>query len=147
MKIKFFLLSISALFLMACNSDDNQNAQQLEINETNLLGKWYLKGGTANGGPFENYDNECPTHRDYQEFLLDDDLIFHGANYQCADDIETSKWYLSGNELTVFSYLEGQMDYQDTFLIESITTEELILIQTVTEPEGEFVYRIHATRS
>lgn len=148
MKLKLILLGFILAAFAGCGSDDSSsNNGQLEINAQNLMGKWYMKGGTANDGPFESYWNKCETARDYQEFFGNDDLSFREHDFDCIQRTETSKWFLDGNELTVFSYFEGEMIYTNTYFIESITSEQLILSETVNEEEGVFHYKIYATRN
>jgi hypothetical protein len=65
MKKMLFIFLITITY--GCNkNDDNQVIDNnLEINEQNILGKWFLKGGTKNGGIFENYTHLCSTSKDY----------------------------------------------------------------------------------
>ncbi len=66
---KIFLLSFILITLFGCNSDDsNSGSQQLGINAQKLLGKWYMKGGTINGGSFQNYSHKCPAKKIFRSF-------------------------------------------------------------------------------
>lgn len=130
--------------MSSCSSDDNG----LAITEENLLGKWYLKGGTVDNGAFQNYEHNCSTAKDFQEFFADGALAFNGYNLACEwVEEEISNWDLSGNTLTVTTNITNGVDDVETFIIEELSSNKLVLKQNVTSPEGEFVFRIHATRN
>ena len=147
MKKSVILLTLIALTFLGCSSDDDSNAN-LVINQQNLLGKWYLKGGTINAGAFEDYDHDCTTNKDFQEFLNNGSVTFNGYNTACElNDVETSSWVLNGNTLTISSPPLDPMIYEYNYLIESLTTQELVLKVTVNTPEGVEIQRIYATRN
>ncbi|MBN8566177.1 MAG: lipocalin family protein [Flavobacteriales bacterium] len=142
-KVILFLLFTGILF--SCNSNDDEGSI---TSEPTILGKWYIKGGTSNGGEFQNYNHDCSTSKDFQEFFENGEFTFNGFNAQCTlSDTQTSIWTLNGNILTVASPPQDPMIYQYTYVIESLTNEELKLKQTVNEPEGVFVYITTFTRN
>ncbi len=137
-KIILFLIFIG--LTSSCNSDDQDSAT--------IIGKWYIKGEVSNGGEFQNYDHDCETSRDFQEFFANGELTFNGFNAECAlSDTQTSVWEMNGNVLTVSNTPFDPMIYQYTYVIESLTNEELKLKQTVNEPEGIVVYVTTYTRN
>lgn len=141
-KVILFLLFTGILF--SCNSNDDEGSI---TSEPTIIGKWYIKGGTSNGGEFQNYNHDCSTSKDFQEFFENGELTFNGYNAQCTlSDTQTSIWTLNGNILTVASPPQDPMIYQYTYVIESLTNEELKLKQTVNEPEGVVVYITTFTR-
>jgi hypothetical protein len=141
----FLFISVISLSLLSCSSDNGDGAV---ITSQNLLGKWYIKGGTVDNGTFENYDHNCSTSRDFQEFFANQEIKFNGYNAACElDQIETSDWILNGNTLTVSNQNFDPMIYEYVYIVESFTTNELILKQTVNEPEGIFIYRATYTRN
>lgn len=136
MKKLLYVFSVVALLLVSCSKDDDSNAQ------ATIIGKWYFKGGTINNGSFINYNNDCSTKMDFQEFFANGELVFNGFNSSCElDDVETSNWVKNGNTLTVSNTNFDPMIYNYTYTIEKLDASKLILKQTVTEPEGVFVYR------
>ena len=142
---KYFLGLTLVLFLVACSSDDNGSQA---INQNNLIGKWYLKGGTVNGGAFENYNHDCTASKDYQEFLENGNLEFVGYDVECeVDDTDSSLWRLEGNVLTISSPEFDPMNYSYDYIIESITSEELRLKETVEIPGGTETRIIYLTRN
>lgn len=142
-KIALLLLVLNFTLLSCSSSDDSDN-----INPRSLLGKWYIKGGTKNGGPFENYNHKCPTQKDFQEFFNTGTITFNSYAIDCEPTaVRTSVWSLSGNILTVSNTNFDPLIYEFVYTIESLTSEELILTQTVIEPEGTFVNRNTYTRN
>lgn len=136
MKKLLYVFSVVALLLVSCSKDDDSNAQ------ATIIGKWYFKGGTIDNSSFINYNNDCSTKRDFQEFFANGELVFNGFNSSCElDDVETSNWVKNGNTLTVSNTNFDPMIYEYKYTIEKLDASELILKQTVTEPEGVFVYR------
>jgi hypothetical protein len=136
---KLILFLVFAGLTTSCNSDDNESAT--------ITGKWYIKGGTLNGGEFQNYNHDCETKKDFQEFFENGELTFNGFNSQCTlSDTQTSIWDLNGNILTVSSPPQDPMIYEYNYVVESLTNDELILKQTVNDPEGIVVYRSTFTR-
>lgn len=140
---KITLLFLIAL-LSACSSSENNG---LSITSQNLSGKWYLKGGTVNGGPFQEYVHDCTTSRDFQEFLTNGTLTFNEHNLACEQHIETSNWVLNGFEITVTNTPLDPMIYENNYIIEDLTNQLLILKETVIEPEGTSINRIYFTRN
>lgn len=142
---------LSVLFLIAilysCSTNQDGDGD-LIINSGNLQGKWYIKGGTTDGGAFEDYVHRCPTNRDYQEFLNNGEIKFVGFNLECnPTNTNTSRWNLIGNVLTVSNLPGDPMIYEYTYIIEKLTGNELVTRQTVNDPDGVFVYRITLTRN
>jgi hypothetical protein len=146
MKKVLYFFAILTVILSSCSSDDDSN--NIPINSQNLLGKWYIKGGTTNNGPFENYINECPSNKDFQKFLSNGEVTFNGYNYSCIlTNPETSLWQLNGRTLTISNTNFDPMIYTYEYEIESLTANELVLKEIVTEPEGIVTYRTTFTRN
>ena len=142
---KYILGIITLLILGACSSDDNGSQV---INWNNLLGKWYLKGGTINGGAFENYNHDCATSKDYQEFLANGNVDFVGYDVECeVNDKSSSQWSLEGNVLTISSPEFDPMVYSYEYIVESLTSNELRLKETVELPNGSETRIIYLTRN
>ena len=143
--IFFTLISITYI---GCNSNDDSSNGNLQINQQNLLGKWYLKGGTVNGGSFENYQHDCSSLKDYQEFFSNHELKFNDYNSDCElNNFNTSNWVLSGNALTVSNPQFDPMIYEYNYIILSLTSEQLILKQTATTPNGVEDFESYFTRN
>ena len=140
---KIILLLLVAL-LSGCSSNDSNG---LSITSQNLSGKWYLKGGTTNGGPFQDYVHECSTSRDYQEFLTNGTVTFNEYNSACEQYVGTSNWVLNGYEITVTNPPLDPMIYEYNYIIEDLTNQLLIVKETVIEPEGTSINRIYFTRN
>jgi hypothetical protein len=140
----FFILLTD--FLSSCSSDNESN--NIPINSQNLIGIWYIKGGTTNNGPFENYINECPSNKDFQKFLSNGEVTFNGYNSSCTLAApETSLWLLNGSTLTISNTNFDPMIYSYEYEIERLTSGELILKEIVNEPEGIVTYRTTFTRN
>lgn len=132
--MKKLLYAFALLALIGCTVDDESDGG-IPITEANILGKWYIKGGSINGGTFQDYENDCPTSQDFQEFFANHDLQFVGYNVDCeASDSETSSWSLSNNRLTVVN--SGPVESTQIFTIYMLTDEELVLESTYNTPEG-----------
>jgi hypothetical protein len=146
MKKVLYFFGLLTVILSSCSSDDDSN--NIPINSQNLLGIWYIKGGTTNNGPFENYINECPSNKDFQKFLSNGEVTFNGYNSSCMlTNPETSLWLLNGRTLTISNTNFDPMIYTYEYEIESLTANELVLKQIVTEPEGIVTYRTTFTRN
>lgn len=136
-------LLIFTAFAISCNSDDDNS---LVVTKQNLLGKWYLKGGTINNGAFEEYNHDCSTSRDFQEFFDNDILTFNGYNVDCElNEVEESNWSLNGRIITVS--IPNFMEYD--IAVEKLTSNELILKQDgINEDTGAVeVVRYYMTRN
>ena len=149
MKIKFILPILFFLFVSCTDEDDDMVlTNQLEINNSTISGKWYIVGGTINGGTFENYSHDCPTNRDYQDFRQNGEIDFVGFDSSCANTgIETGLWSLSGNILNVNNLPGATIPYSYVYEIQSLTSEELVLKQTYNDPGGQVVVVSHYTRN
>ncbi|TRW25284.1 hypothetical protein FMM05_08235 [Flavobacterium zepuense] len=102
---KALVLLVMMLCLTACSSDDDAVAPILQDYKQLILGKWFIKGGTINGGAFQNYVHDCPSNRDYQEFFADGDIKFVGYNTDCeANDTQTDMWFVEGETLNITSF-------------------------------------------
>ena len=146
MRLTILVSLIFTLFTTSCSNDDDNNG--VAVTRQNLLGKWYLKGGTINNGTFQNYTHDCSTSRDFQEFFDNDILTYNGHSTACdLNEVETSNWILNGNTITVSNTNFDTILYE-YFVIESLTSTELVLKQNgVNEQTGEDeVVRIYATR-
>ncbi|RAR47576.1 lipocalin-like protein [Flavobacterium lacus] len=142
---KFTLFLVFAGLTISCNTSDDEGSA---ISEPTILGKWYIKGGTSNGGEFQNYNHDCETSRDFQEFFTNGELTFNGHNTSCElNEVELAAWILNGSILTISSSPFDPMLYEYTYIVESLTNDELILKQTVNDPEGIIVYRSTFTRN
>jgi hypothetical protein len=142
---KIILFLIFAGLTQSCSTNDDEGSA---ISEASILGKWYIKGGTSNGGEFQNYNHDCETSRDFQEFFENAEFTFNGYNSACElNEVETSMWVLDGNILTVSNTQFDPMIYEYTYFVESLTNEELKLKQTVNTPEGTVVYVSTFTRN
>lgn len=141
------MLIILVLFNLSCSSDDNDG---LSVTKQNLLGKWYLKGGIVNNGVFEDYNHDCVTSRDFQEFFSNNIVTFNGYNIDCElDEIEESNWSLNGRKITVSNTQFDPMIYEYNFIVEKLTSDELILKQDgINEDTGQpEVYRLYLTKN
>lgn len=135
-----------AILILSCNSDDNSMASELQINKQNLLGKWYNKGSITNGGSFVNYNHNCTTSKDFQEFLDNDVINYIGFNSSCDNNlIYTNLWYLSDNQLTIDNFDPAFQTQFYTVL--KITNDELKLNQIVNTSNGVENREIYFTRN
>ena len=140
-------LLIFTAFTTSCSSDDDNG---LAVTEQNILGKWYLKGGKVNNGAFQNYIHECETLRDFQEFTSDGVITFNGYDSDCVlQEVEGSNWILDGNTLIVSSFDTDPFLFEDEFIVEKITSNELVLKQNGINEETEEVEvsRLYLTRN
>lgn len=149
MKIKFIIPILFFLFVSCTDEDDDLViTNPFEINSANISGKWYLKGGTTNGGAFQNHVHDCSTNRDYQYFDLNGELDFVGYDSSCTiSDSGTSLWSLSGNTLTVSSLPGIGIPYSYVYVVQTLTSEELVLKQTYNDPSGQVIEISHFTRN
>ena len=149
MKKLVLLFSVIVFTLSSCSNDDDSNSNNDDSNsQVSILGKWYIKGGTIDNGDFIQYDNDCSTNRDFQEFFNNGELVFNGYNSSCElNEVETSNWVQNGNTLTVSNTNFDPMIYQYEYTIEKLDENELILKQSVNEPDGTFDYRTTLTRN
>ncbi|WP_339835995.1 hypothetical protein [uncultured Flavobacterium sp.] len=148
MKIKHILFAFIAIVITSCNSKDDSDTSStnLEINKQNLIGKWFVKEESINGGSFENYQHDCSTLKDYQELLVDSTMKFVGYDYNCQIiDFQEGIWYLDGTELMISNY--DPIIPPDFFTVLSVTIDDLKLKQTVNTSNGVEVYEIHLTRN
>ena len=146
MKKMFFIFLIATVF--SCNKNDDNQVVNLEIIAQNIIGKWYLKGGTKNGGAFENHTHLCSTSKDYQEFLSSNSINFVGYDSNCQiSDTETSGWQIIQGNILMLSSYDPLISQEDIYTILSITTEELKLKQTYETVNGVDVYEINLTRN
>lgn len=128
---KITTLLLFVVLLTSCSSDDSNG---LAITEQNLLGKWYVKGGIINDGVFENYEHNCGTSKDFQEFFSNGTVSFNDYTTSCElNEAEFSNWELIGNKIIVSNTNFDPMIYQYEYAIVSLTSESLVLKQTLTE--------------
>ena len=151
MKVKDILpiLFIFFLFVSCTDADDDMVlTNQLEINNSTISGKWFIKGGTINGGAFENYVHDCPTNRDYQDLRQNGEIDFVGFDSSCANTvIETGLWILSGNILTVSSLPDATVPYSYAYEVQVLPSDELFLTAPYHAPSGQVVAVSHYTRN
>ncbi|MFT7251992.1 MAG: hypothetical protein ACI9FW_001747 [Flavobacterium sp.] len=148
MKIKHILFVFISIVITSCNSNDDSDAMSinLEINKQNLIGKWFVKEESTNGGGFENYQHNCTTLKDFQELLVDNTMKFVGYDSNCQiNDLQEGIWYLDGTELMIDNY--DPITSPDFFTVLSVTLDELRLKQTANTPNGVEVYEIHLTKN
>lgn len=142
MKKIFSLLFLSA-FAISCSSDDSSAG----FSEAKLIGKWYLSGGTTDGGSFESYNHKCGTNRDFQEFLSNHEVTFNKYNQDCTlVTPEVSNWKLEGNVLTISSTNFDPMIYSYKYKIITLNSTELIIQIANVTPEGTVLQRIFLVR-
>jgi hypothetical protein len=148
MKNTFLSLVLAAMLsgtAISCSDDDGTSGIDHANVSESILGRWYIAGGTINGGPFEAYNgNDCETARDYQEFTSAGTLKFVGYNEQCVVDEQNATPYsIAGNILTVESEIFGDMVYT----IESLTSQQLLLKSTNNTPDGVETEVMYWTRN
>lgn len=140
---KIFLLLFLSLVAFSCSSDDSSTG----FSESKLIGKWYLSGGTTNGGSFESYNHKCAANRDFQEFLSNHEVTFNKYNQDCVlANPEVSNWKLEGNILTVSSTNFDPMIYSYKYKIVTLNSKELIIEMAANTPEGLVVERVFLVR-
>lgn len=148
-----FFLALSFFLVLSCTDNDDKEIQtentELAINNTNISGKWYLKGSSLNRGVFSSHQHDCSTNKDFQEFHLNGELDFTEYNSSCVvSDTETSLWNLSNGSILNVSSLPGApFSYAYSYEIISLTSEELILKQTYNDPGGQVVEISYYTRN
>jgi hypothetical protein len=148
MKIKHILFAFIAIVITSCNSNDDSDisSTNLEINKQNLIGKWFVKEESINGGSFENHQHDCSTLKDYQELLVDNSMKFVGYDSNCQIiDFQEGIWNLVGTELMISNY--DPIILPDFFTVLSVTRDELKLKQTTNTSNGVEAYEIHLTRN
>ncbi|CAM4008898.1 lipocalin family protein [Flavobacterium antarcticum] len=130
---KLILLVVVSIFTFSCSNDNSS----LNVTKSNLIGKWYLTGGSVNGGSFVTYQHDCDSKRDFQDFLSNQVLAFTGFNEDCEiSNTEVSNWELNGNKLTVSNTNFDPMNYSYEFIIKRLTTSELIIEISQETSEG-----------
>ena len=140
---KIFLLLFLSVVAFSCSSDDSSTG----FSESTLIGKWYLSGGTTNGGAFESYNHKCAAKRDFQEFVSNHELTFNAYNEACQiSDTEVSNWKLEGNILTVSSTNFDPMIYSYIYEVITLNSTELVIEISAKTPEGTFLQRIFLVR-
>ena len=144
--VKALVLFVMMVCFTACSSDDDA-APVAETPDfsTLILGKWFIKGGTINGGAFQNYVHDCQSNRDYQEFLADGDIKFVGYNTNCeANDTQTDMWFIEGETLNITSFDPIVADM--AYTIVTLNEDELVLKLTANTPDGVQTQVSHFTR-
>lgn len=125
-KIVLFLLG---LVLFSCSSDDSSN----NFSDEKIIGKWNLVGTSVNGGSLQDYQHECLTKNDFQEFFPNHELTFNGYNSACElVENEVSAWELKGNKLIVSNTHFDPMIYTYYYTVVKLTSSELVI-----ESDGE----------
>lgn len=136
---KIVFLFIVSIFTLSCSSDDSSAG----FSESKLIGKWYLSGGTTNGGSFESYNHKCAADRDFQEFLSNKELSFNKYNQDCVlANPQVSNWKLEGNILTVSSTNFDPMIYNYKYEIVTLNATELVIEIANETPDGLVSERI-----
>ncbi|NBL63827.1 hypothetical protein GV828_01285 [Flavobacterium sp. NST-5] len=136
-----FLLALTAF---SCSSDDNNSSNEngeLDRTRENIVGNWIIKGGTINGGAFQNYENECATKADYQQILINGNLNFVGHDETCeVREFETTTWSISGNNFIV----DNEAPFNDSvYEIDRLTSDEMILSITYNDGGTLFSNVLH----
>lgn len=125
MKNTVFALLVGLVFF-SCSSDDSGNT----FSEAQIIGKWNLLGMTVDGGAFEDYNHDCLTEKDFQQFFSNHELSFNGYNSDCElTENEISLWALKGNKLIVSNTHFDPMVYTYYFTVVKLTSDELVLEQ------------------
>ncbi|WP_378185796.1 lipocalin family protein [Aquimarina sp. W85] len=133
-KISVFILLIAATFA-SCSKDDDGGS---EISEANLVGKWQWTASTENGKTYEL--DECDK-LDSLEFKSNGEVVdtyfdtVSSENSTCEPASSTSKWSLSGDQLTVTSEFSG-VSSTSTGTIKQLTDSTLVL-EFIDEDEDE----------
>lgn len=113
------LMVVLAVNFTACSDDDDE---QTIIDQANLIGKWqstWEKVHKVENGKEVVTSDEAYTNGLW-EFKADGTCI---ESYVDGGHIETSRWSLKGNKLTI-SYDDG---YSDVLTINELTANKLVL--------------------
>ena len=136
---KTIILVILTVCLLSCSKDEGTPNPNLELNFTNLLGKWYLKEEIQADGTIEPHTSYCVTQRDYVEFFVNgyiDERKYY-SNCQTGSDGKY-KYYIDNETKIFYSYstylpdgkiikftneeIHLQFDYDATPVIENLKT-------------------------
>lgn len=149
MKVRLFLLSFVFALFLGCSSDDNGSSElHLAVNEHNLLGKWYPKATSVNGGEFQNYEHNCSSQKDVKEFFSNGELSFSKYWTNCESLGTTpALWSLEGDILTIENSEFDPVMYYHPYKVISLTTEELTLRLVYDSPDGSVIEISKYTRN
>ena len=148
MKNLLILLGFISVLFVSCSSDNDDNNGELPINATNLLGKWYMKGGTISTGEIVDYTHFCPSKKDFQLFTDENvTLTRYGVNCDLRE-VETNLWNLNSDTLKIFNSMNSPT-HEFTFVVEKITSQELRLkeIEYDYDNNAILVHYIEYTRN
>lgn len=127
MKKRFYFVAMIAVLFLGCSSGSDGGS--LPINETSLLGKWYLKGIKHNSEPLDPTEHSCPASKDFNEIFSNHHIIFTGYNTSCeVNDTQNSQWTLVGDVFSII-YSDGSTP-PDVYKVMSITNTEMQMKQT-----------------
>ena len=134
-----YLFLLFSLFLFSCSADDSAN----RFSEKELFGKWFLSGGSINGGAFQPYIHNCETNREFQEFLSNKELTLNKFNEACIlNNPEVSNWELIGTKLIISNTNFDPINYNYTYEIIKLTDTELIIEMSSKSPDEMSVERM-----
>lgn len=137
MKKRLFVMALMTTVFAGCSSDDSNGSNAADYPEL-ILGKWATVGSTVNGGPFNEYTNDCPTQEDYNEFKADGSITYYGYNEECQNtEVEPGTYELDGDMLYLYDSFDPPLD--DEFTILTLNQNTLKLKEVYTDgPDGEF---------
>lgn len=125
MKKTIFMLACS-LLLLSCSKDEGTPNPNLEVNYTNLAGRWYFKETIRENGTVVPYTNLCPTSRDYIEiFSVPTAINNHLSNIHCQQIDQHQKNFLVFYETSLSLHTSGG-EIPDCTVVK-LTTGELHL--------------------
>ncbi|GGX24900.1 lipocalin family protein [Aquimarina muelleri] len=140
-KLNLFILLIATIFI-SCSKDDDAS-DNVEITETNLIGKWQLIKIEEDGK--EDILNDCDK-KDISQFSIKEDgsklakfVGHHESNEECTSSISADyTWELSGNKLSTFILTNHDRDYEDVYTIITLskTTLKLESKETYKDDQG-----------
>ncbi len=127
--IKRIFFPILLLVLFGCSDKDDDvvvTEQSLEINSTNISGKWNHKGDKLNGGPYGEYSHSCSTSKDNMDLQPSNILVYNNfGNCQITTSYNTT-WNLTGDKLELGGRL-GSITPIVYFYVVKLTNNELVL--------------------
>lgn len=99
--LMLFMFTASVMSFVSCSSDDSDSSSS-----SNIVGKWqHEKAGGILGGEeiLLPYEHDCPTKKDYIEFLSNGTgrSYYYDQNCQLEEGGEGGTWDKSGNILTL----------------------------------------------
>ena len=141
--MKKLLFFVASIVLVGCSDDDSQDNRS---NEELIVGKWATLGSVRNDGPFVEYENDCPTQKNYNEFLSDGTITYYGYNSECENvEVEPGTYEVDGDILYLYDSFDPPLDKE--FTIVSLDEEELVLYRSFTDgPDGQITETVTLER-